>query len=85
MGCCVVTTQIGAEGLDNIVNGQDIVICDDYGKLADEIIALIADRQRRVDIGRNGRLYIKNNLTYEIIAGQFTDKLKQIIAKFSDK
>lgn len=85
MGCCVVTTQIGAEGLDNIANGHDIVICDDYGKLADEIIALIADRQRRVDIGRNGRLYIKNNLTYEIIAGQFTDKLKQIIAKFSDK
>ena len=85
MGCCVVTTTIGAEGLDNIVNGQDIVICKDYEKLASEITALIDDRQRREDIGRNARIYIENNLTFEIVAGQFTDCLKRIIAKFNDK
>lgn len=79
MGCCVVTTEIGAEGLDNIVNQQDIVICDEYQKLAAEVISLMNDKNCRIQIGKNARQYIADNLTYDIIAKQFTNYLHENI------
>lgn len=79
MGCCVVTTTIGAEGLDHIVNGRDIIICEQYDQMAQQIIALMADHKRRSTIGQNARQYIKDNLTYEIISKQFTKDLSQIL------
>lgn len=79
MGCCVVTTDIGSEGLDDVCNGQDIVICHDYEQIAGAVIDLIADKQRREEIGRNARNYIAGHLTYEIIEKQFTRCLQQVI------
>lgn len=79
MGCCVVTTEIGSEGLDNIVNNRDIVICYDYDLMANEIISLINDKKRREDIGQHARQYIAQNLTYEMLAKQFTQNLTQIL------
>lgn len=79
MGCCVVTTTIGAEGLDNIKNEQDIVICDKYEDLSTEINALMDDKKRRAEIGLNGRKYIAGHLTYDIISKQFTQYLQQIL------
>ena len=79
MSCCVVTTTIGSEGLDNIVNNKDIIICDQYEQLAEQINALIDDKARREEIGKNARIYIANNLTYDIIAKKFTENLKDIL------
>ncbi|MCR5532934.1 MAG: glycosyltransferase [Paludibacteraceae bacterium] len=79
MSCCVVTTTIGSEGLDNIVNNKDIIICDQYEQLAGQIAALIDDKARRNEIGRNARVYIAKNLTYDIISKQFTKDLKNML------
>lgn len=79
MACCVVTTQIGSEGLDNIINGRDIIISAEYENLANDIIALMEDKDRREQMGIYAREYIENNLTYNIISYQFNTYLKQII------
>ena len=79
MGCCVITTEIGSEGLDNIVNGRDIIICYDYQQIAETVVMLLENKDLRTEIGRKARLYIANNLTHDIISCQFSKYMKQIL------
>lgn len=72
LGCCVVTTNIGAEGLDNIVNGKDIYIEDDYKKMASLILSLMSDRARRLKVGCSARYYIEANLSYSNVLNRFS-------------
>ena len=51
---CVVSTSIGAEGLD-FVNGQEIVLADTPEAFADSIVELLADGARRRAIGAAAR------------------------------
>ena len=79
MGCCVVTTPIGAEGLDNIVDGKDVVICKDNDTMAQTIIELLCNKERRTILGYNAHQYIKDNLTYQIISARFHEYLRHIL------
>ncbi|MBQ9340573.1 MAG: glycosyltransferase [Paludibacteraceae bacterium] len=79
MGCCVVTTPIGAEGLENVVSGRDIIIASHAGQMAKEINLLLDDKVRRESIGTAAHNYIEQNLTYQIIAKQFAAYLDCII------
>ena len=71
IGCCVVTTEIGAEGLTNIKNGREIVIKTEYAAMAEQIIALLRNREQRQEIGVHAKEYIQNNLTFNRILEQF--------------
>ena len=75
LGCCVVTTSIGAEGLVKIENGKEIIIQDDYTKMADVIIELLSDKARRKKIGDDAKCYIVNNLSFNRIAKIFANNL----------
>lgn len=70
-GCCVVTTPIGAEGL-NIMN-DEIAICNDEGEMVDVISRLLEDVQKRERMGDLARQYVINNMASEIIEKQFWD------------
>lgn len=48
-GRAVVSTSIGAEGLD-VRNGRDIVLADSAPKFADAVIHLLVDEQRRREL-----------------------------------
>jgi glycosyltransferase involved in cell wall biosynthesis len=50
-GRAVVSTSIGAEGLD-VVDGEDIVLADTAASFADAIIGLLNDTERRNRLGR---------------------------------
>jgi len=50
MGKAVVSTSIGAEGLD-VHHGQDLLLCDDPRSFADGIAALLADPKLREQLG----------------------------------
>lgn len=79
MGCCVVTTPIGAEGLDNIKNERDILICKNNDELAQTIVALLCNTAKRIEIGRNAHKYIEDNFTYKIISKNFHKYFQLII------
>lgn len=79
MGCCVVTTTIGSDGLNNIVNNRDIIICQQYDDLATKITELMNNTPKRELIGKNARRYIAENLTYKIIEKEFTYDLTKIL------
>jgi glycosyltransferase involved in cell wall biosynthesis len=57
MAKAVVSTTVGAEGL-TLKDGEDIVIADEPRTMARAIAALLADRRRRLEIGRAARRHV---------------------------
>jgi glycosyltransferase involved in cell wall biosynthesis len=54
MGKAVVTTRLGAEGL-NLCPGEDIVLADEPEEFAKATATLLADKSRRRELGRAAR------------------------------
>jgi glycosyltransferase involved in cell wall biosynthesis len=76
MGKAIVSTTVGAEGLD-VQNGQDIFLADDTKSFADCLIRLIADSQLRRTLGaaaiQKAEMYDWPN-----IAVRFADVLERV-------
>lgn len=51
VGKAVVSTTVGAEGLD-VTNGRDLILADDAGTFADSIVELLLDEARRRELER---------------------------------
>ncbi len=68
-GCCVVTTPIGAEGLQ--IENNEIAVVDSAGEMIEMLALLLNDREKRLAMGRAAREYAKNNLSEEIVGRQF--------------
>lgn len=74
-GCPVVTTTIGAEGIEDI-SEKELIVRDSAEEMADAIIMLLKDSDKRKNQAENARNYILETLTPEIIFTQF----KQVVA-----
>lgn len=68
-GCCVTTTQIGAEGLT--IKNNEIAIFNNKQEWINGIINLLKDKNLRIEMGKKARKYAIDNLSKEIIAKQF--------------
>ena len=73
LGGCVVTTTIGAEGLD--VSQGGIVVKDDTKEMANEIVALLRSPNARKMIGEQAVSYIRHHFTEEIVERQVKEFL----------
>lgn len=69
LGCCVVTTDIGAEGLS--IKKGEVSIVEANEKMAYDIVHLLNDIERRKTMGILAKEYVKENLSIEIISQQF--------------
>lgn len=69
LGKCVVTTKIGAEGLDGVTE-KEIIIADSAEEMSNKIIELLKPENKLLlkEIGENAKLYIKKNLSEDVIA-----------------
>jgi glycosyltransferase involved in cell wall biosynthesis len=79
MGKCVVSTSIGAEGLE-YEDGENILIEDDADDFAKCTIRLLSDNQRRNQIGESARRLVKNKFDWGIVANEF----EQICIEFTE-
>ena len=68
-GCCVVTTTIGAEGID--MTNEPCVILNTKDEWIEGINALMADKNYRIDMGHRGREYVERCLSSRQIEIQF--------------
>jgi glycosyltransferase involved in cell wall biosynthesis len=66
MGCPVVSTTIGAEGLD-VVEGRDLVLADDPTDFARSVAVLLNDRVRRESLGIAGRRLVAARYDWKAI------------------
>jgi glycosyltransferase involved in cell wall biosynthesis len=75
----VVSTSIGAEGLD-VTDGRDILLADTANEFADSVIALLRDPVRRRQLERAaGQTAARHD--WPTIARRFEDVLRETIAR----
>ena len=57
MAKAVVSTSIGCEGID-VAHSEHLLIVDEPRAFADAVLGLLADRERRLELGRAGRALV---------------------------
>lgn len=65
-GKALVSTAVGCEGL-NVTDGKDILIAESHREFADKVINLLENTSMRKELGKNARLLIENNYSWEIL------------------
>jgi len=69
LGIPVVTTSIGAEGLD-VTDGSNILIADDPEVFSNAVISLLEDRTFFTNMGKNARIFVEEKMDGSILASQ---------------
>jgi len=77
-GCPVVSTTIGAEGLD-AVDGEHMLLRDTPQSFADAILELLENPQRGEAIGRKGREWVVNHHAWARSAHMLRDAYDKLI------
>ena len=80
MGKTVVSTTLGAEGL-NVTSGHDIEIADTPNELADAVLRLLDSPDLRTTIGANARELVEQHYSAEKIARQFEEICQIAVTK----
>jgi glycosyltransferase involved in cell wall biosynthesis len=78
MGKCVVTTSIGAQGI-NAVSGEDLIITDNQKEFAAWVVRLLKDEQLRKKMGDNARIVIESQYSWGKIAGRLDQIFKESV------
>lgn len=68
MGRAVVSTRIGAEGLD-VVDGEHLLLADRPEDFAERTLAAMEDEGLRERLGRNGRRLVEERYDWKAVAG----------------
>lgn len=72
-GCCVVTTPIGAEGLDTVSGA--FVVAESEEEMAQAIVSLAGNEAARREYGKRARKYVAGAFSREVVARQVTEFL----------
>ena len=80
MGCPVVSTSIGIEGLD-VVPGEHFLLADDPQALADGVLTLFDDAERSRMIARNARTLVETEFGHAVAARAFEAACLRTLAK----
>jgi sugar transferase (PEP-CTERM/EpsH1 system associated) len=72
MGKAVVSTSIGAEGLD-VRNGKNIFIADAPQEFADAVVEILKNAEKRREIGQHARALIDETYRWERIGEVFNN------------
>ena len=70
MGLPIVSTTVGAEGLD-YQKGKDIIIADGAKPFANAVVALLEERDMRFSLGDAARRFVVDNFSWPCITEQF--------------
>lgn len=74
---CIVSTSVGAEGID-VVKNEEIIIEDDPNKIADKILECLRDIPYRKLIGENARKKIIKKYSWEVVVKSIYLELKKL-------
>jgi sugar transferase (PEP-CTERM/EpsH1 system associated) len=69
----VVSTTIGAEGLD-VVDGEHLLLADDPQSFADAVVALLRVPERAEQIGQQAASHVRAHFGWAAVAEQFADR-----------
>ena len=84
MGKAVVTTTVGAEGID-YTYGSDIIIADDPVSFAENVVALLADSPKRKMLGKNARELAEQKYSWQASAVSLEKAYRFVVEKAGRK
>lgn len=76
-GKAVVSTTVGAEGLD-VHDGRDVILADSADKFAEAVVRLLQDAERRLQLGRAAAA-LAAQFGWPVIAEKFAAVLRQVV------
>jgi glycosyltransferase involved in cell wall biosynthesis len=74
----VVSTSVGADGMDLLEPGRDFVVADGAENLATEIVKLLRDPARRAELGRSGRAKVESGYTWDAYVRAWEDIIEAV-------
>src|SRR5215203_4219023 len=69
----VVSTTIGAEGLD-VRDGKHIILADDPATFADAVLGLLRSPERAAEIGQSAATHVRTHFGWAAVAEQFAER-----------
>ncbi len=72
MGLPVVSTPIGAEGLD-VVSGEHLLLADGPADFAEAVVRVLRDTELAATLGRNGRELVCKRYSWESVGSRLLD------------
>jgi glycosyltransferase involved in cell wall biosynthesis len=82
MGKAIVSTTLGAEGLD-VKNGENIIFADDPAGFADCVVRLLQQPERRSALGDAARAWVSEKYSWEAVSRTLDEVLYQITSEQS--
>jgi glycosyltransferase involved in cell wall biosynthesis len=79
MGKAVVSTRIGCEGIDGLIDGENIVIADTAEEFAAAVVRLMRDQGLREVLGRAGRKLVTEVYQWNTIGSMFAEVYEQVL------
>ncbi len=79
----VVTTSVGAEGID-VIDGEHLVIADDPIDFADRTVELLRNTQYAASLAEKGRRLMVEKYDWEIIGRKMNRLYEEVVASKSD-
>ncbi len=80
MGRAVISTTVGAEGLDT-VPGHHIVLADDPRAFAESVLQLLDNPKRCLDLAIEGRRLVEQRYGWDALADKFASFIHRIAGK----
>jgi glycosyltransferase involved in cell wall biosynthesis len=75
---CIISTSLGAEGL-NFTNGENILIANDFDEFYDAIKRCITDEDYCRYIGQNARRLIEQQHDVNVATGKLVSLYKRLL------
>jgi glycosyltransferase involved in cell wall biosynthesis len=82
MGRPVVSTRIGAEGLD-VVQGKHLLLADDPRQFAESVIDLLKNEQQSRLLGHESRKLVERQYGWDSLATRFGDFIRETLGEWS--
>jgi glycosyltransferase involved in cell wall biosynthesis len=82
MAKAVVSTSVGCEGID-VSHDEHLLIVDEPSAFADAVLRLLADRERRLELGRRGRALVEARYRWETVVERLEGFYDRLLAVHS--
>jgi glycosyltransferase involved in cell wall biosynthesis len=84
MGRAVVSTTVGAEGLD-VTHGRNVLLADDPTSFAASVVQLLHDPIQCADLAAEGRLLVESTYGWDRLALRFGDFIEKVASVSAPK
>jgi glycosyltransferase involved in cell wall biosynthesis len=82
LGCAVVTTSVGAAGIEGLIDGVNCLVRNTDQEMASACAELLRDEEKRLRLTRAGRALIEERYTWDTIFDQFDQVIGSLVPNF---